>query len=268
MRSPKPSVSVCAQLHYLALKNRCLVPQALRRVQDRPGTLSDVVEPLISSIILEALNLEQPDYKPLTASSWHADIMDFVLDNQRNWFPAWLSLPEGAGRALFLLDLLHPEADQPTNLACHFLLEHANQSGAAKHSPTAIVGRNTEGLSDMNMLLCSTLLVLKLIHILSSSSQHSSSVSAAKSALQDTLGLLNDDLAMCQSSAATPNPEALQKTAQLVQAVVQQSMMFVHVYMASCPDMAGVYLQTLTRVRVLADQGQATADEVVKQGKQ
>lgn len=268
MRSSKPPSSVRAQLRHLALKNHCLVPQPLRRVQDRPGALSDVAKPLIRSVVLEALNLTQPDYNPPTASSWHADVMDFVLENQRNWFPSWLSLPDGAGRALFLLDVLHPEADQPTSLACQFLLEHANQSGAAKHSPTAIVGRNTEGLSDMNMLLCSTLLVLKLIHILSSSSQHSSNVSAAKSALQGTLSLLNDDLAMCQSSAASPNPEASQKTAQLVQAVVQQSMVFVHVHMASCPDMAGVYLHTLTQVRLLADQGQATADEVVKQGKQ
>lgn len=49
-------------------------------------------------------------------------------------------------------------------------------------------------------------------------------------------------------------------------AVVHQSTVFIRTYMSGLPQLAGVHLDMLMHVRPLTDQGQAVADEVVKQG--
>ena len=187
--------------------------------------------------------------------------MDYILEHRKTCFPACLFLPEAPDVVIAFTDTDNQENSLVT--AFDVLLENANQSCLAKHGPNASEAAmlDSNGLTDVDMLLCGSLLIL--IHILFVSHKNDNSVSAAKNTLHETLVVLNSEYTTHQLSQPLQPSHG---TAQLAMAVVHQSMVFVRTYMTRVPQLAGVHLDMLMHVRPLTDQGQAVADEVVKQG--
>lgn len=127
--------------------------------------------------------------------------MDYILEHRKTCFPACLFLPEAHDVVIGSTDTDNHETSLVT--AFDILLEHANQSCLAKSivpkaSEAAMLDSN--GVTDVDMLLCGSLLILKVIHILYVSHKNNNSVAAAKNTLHETLVVLNSEYTTHQSS--------------------------------------------------------------------
>lgn len=196
----------------------------------------------IANVVCHAFAARPSDTPPATATGWHADTMDYILEHRKTCFPACLFLPEAPDVVIASTDTDNQETSLVT--AFDILLENANQSCVAKHGTNASEAAmlDSNGLTDVDMLLCGSLLILKVIHILFVSHKNNNSVSAAKNTLHETLVVLNSEYTTHQSSQP---PQPSHGTAQLAMAVVHQSMVFVRTYMGRFPQLAGVHLDML-----------------------
>ena len=118
-------------------------------------------------------------------------------------------------------------------------------------------------LTDLDMLLCGSLLVLRVIHILFVSHKNSKLALAANTTLQETLVLLNSEYATHQSSQP---PQTSCITEQLAVTVAHQCMVFVRLYVTGFAQLSADHVDMLMHVTPFTSQQQAVADDIVKEG--